>query len=339
MKSRLSGHAALVVLAFVCSLFVAAPANAEDIRTIVASTVTLSPETPDGTKLSIAYNEAVAIVYPKDSPFIQGFEIEVKSPQVALSMPGALAYELWRRIDPLPDKNRYGYTGERIITQPMPARASLVIQVPVRKDHGLKSSPYSTLIPTVVEQKDFPFIFRFDQVIKGMPSDLENAQFQVRVRPLLTDEGALRLLIRYPDGTERSPVVVTLDDKRLPDGHYIDGKEALTLKSGPHYLRVSSDLFRDESRSFTLDQGHTLDLAIDLQDTTPLVTIEAPDSAQLSIDGQKISRDKPSIAVDPGEHSVSCRIGDYVVTRKFTAFRGKTYHIVLSVDLQVQESS
>lgn len=316
-----------------------AAVGAEELRTIVAGTVSLSPEASEGSRLSIGYNDGVAILLSKDSPFIQGFEIELKSPQAALAFPGALAYELWRRVDPLPDKNRYGYEGSRILTQPLPARAGIVIQVPVRKDHSLKSGPYATLLPVVAEPKDFPLVFRLFPVTKGLSPELEAAQFQVRVRPILTDEGALRLMLRYPEGAERSGVAVFVDDKRLPEGRYQDGKELLPLKAGSHSLRVSSDSFRDESRSFQVEQGRILELAVELQDTMPLLVLEAPDSAQLSLDGARIDfLAKPSFAVEPGEHNLSCRIGDYVVSRKFTAYRGKTYRLVLSVELQLQES-
>jgi hypothetical protein len=67
--------------------------------------------------------------------------------------------------------------------------------------------------------------------------------------------------------------------------------------------------------------------------------VEAPDSALILIDGQKLGRDaKASLAVEVGEHTVTCKIGDYTITRKFTAYRGKTYRLVLSVELQLQES-
>lgn len=335
MKSRFPG---LVLLFFVILATLGVPAGAEELRTIVAGTAAISGEVPEGVKFSVAYNEAVAITLPKESPFIQGFEIEVKIPQAAVNFPGALAYELWRRLDPAPDKNRFGYEGDRIITQPLPPRGSLVLQVPIRKDHNLKTTPYATVLPTILEARDFPLVFKFYAISKGMPPELENAEFQVRIRPLLTDEGALRLSLRFPDGADKSSVALSLDDKRLPDGRYLDGRELLVLKAGTHYLRVSSEKFRDESRTFTVDQGRILDLVVELQDTTPLLVIEAPDSAQISIDGQRLVKEqRTSLNVEVGEHTVSCRIGDYVITRKFSAYRGKTYRLVLSVDLQVQE--
>jgi hypothetical protein len=66
--------------------------------------------------------------------------------------------------------------------------------------------------------------------------------------------------------------------------------------------------------------------------------VEAPDSAIVSLDGDKIDHvAHPTMTVEPGDHYASCRIGDYSLTRKFTAYRGKSYKLVLEIDLQVQE--
>ncbi|HTX74243.1 MAG TPA: PEGA domain-containing protein [Rectinemataceae bacterium] len=306
---------------------------ADDLRTLVAGTAIISADDADGTRLSMGYNDAIAVLLAKDTSFVQGFEIELRLPQVAIGVPGGFAYELWRKIDPLPDKNRYGYRGERIITQPIPPRAGIVLQIPIRKDFNIKPSPYATLIPTVVEPRDFPFMFKLLPVAKGFGSEIESAQFQVRVRPILTDEGALSLKIRYPEGASDRGVTVTVDDRK------IDPSVPLVLSSGPHRLQVTSEAYRDENRSFTIEQGKTLELAVELQDTAPVAIIEAPDSAFVSIDGVKVDHvNRPQVTLDPGDHVVLCRIGDYTVSRRFTAFRGKTYRLVLAVDLQIQES-
>jgi hypothetical protein len=305
----------------------------QELRTVVAGIASLQAENAEGSRLAMGYDEAVAVLMARESPFIQGFEIELKLPQALASSPGAFAYELWRRVEPAPDKNRYGYRGERIITQPLPARAGLVIQVPTRRDHGLKTGPYATLIPTVVEAKDFPFMFKLVPLAKGASPEVESAQIQVRVRPLLTDEGGLRLILKYPEGSvDRDSLVATVDDKR------VDPSAPITLKAGGHRLHVASETYRDENRSFVVEQGRILELSVELQDTAPLLVIEAPDSAVVLVDGARIDHvAKPQMALEPGEHSASCRIGDYSLSRKFSVARGKTYRLVLSVDLQVQE--
>ena len=312
----------------------AGPLSAQELRTVVAGIAPLQAESPEGSRLVMGYNDAVGVTMPRESPFIQGFEIELKLPPALASSAVAFAYELWRRVEPALDKARYGYKGERIITQPLPARAGFVIQIPVRRDHAMKSGPYATVMPTIVEPRDFPFLLKLVPLAKGASPELEAAQIQVRIRPVLSDEGGLRLILKYPEGqAERGSVVATVDDKRF------DPAGTLVLKAGAHRLLVSSEAYRDESRSFVVEQGRVLEIAVELQDTTPLLVIEAPDSALVLVDGSRVDHvAKPQMAIEPGEHSASCKIGDYSLSRKFTVARGKTYRLVLSVDLSVQES-
>jgi hypothetical protein len=312
----------------------AAPAGAAtDLRAMIGGVAVVAADNAEGVSLSVGYDESVAVLMPKDSPFVQGIEIEIKSPQAVIAAPGGFAYELWRKIDPEPDKKRFAYRGERIIMQPLPARAGYAIQIPVRADHSLRPGPYATLIPVIVERGDFPFLFRLVPISKGLSAAVEAAKFQIRVRPLLTDEGALSLKLRYPEGQgERFPVTVTVDDQK------VDASAPIVLKAGSYRLGLSSEAYRDESRGFVVEQGKTLELVVELEDTKPLLSIEAPDSAVLSLDGQKIDHvAHPTMSVEPGDHSATCRLGDYTLTRKFTAFRGKTYKLVLEIDLQVEE--
>jgi hypothetical protein len=311
----------------------AAPAATTELRALIGGIAAIAADNPEGVRLSVGYDESVAVLLPKDSPFIQGIEIEIKSPQAVIAAPGGFAYELWRDLSPEPDRKRLAYRGERIIMQPLPARAGYAIQIPVRADHTLRQGPYATLIPFIVEGRDFPFLFKLVPISKGLSAAAEAAKFQIRVRPLLSEAGALSLKLRYPDeGPERSPVTVTVDDRK------VDPSAPIVLKPGSYRLGLSSESYRDESRQFVVEQGKTLELLIELQGTKPLVSIEAPDSAVLTVDGQRIDRALwASLSVEPGDHSATCRIGDYTLTRKFTAYRGKSYKLVLEIDLRVEE--
>jgi hypothetical protein len=311
----------------------AAPAATTELRALIGGIAAVAADNAEGVSLSVGYDESVAVLMPKDSPFIQGIEIEIKSPKAVISAPGGFAYELWRRIDPEPDKKRFSYRGERIIMQPLPARAGYAIQIPVRADHTLRQGPYATLIPSIVESRDFPFLFKLVPISKGLSAAAEAAKFQIRVRPLLAEAGALSLRLRYPDDNlERSPVTVTVDDRK------VDPAAPIVLKPGSYRLGLSSEAYRDENRGFVVEQGKILELVIELQGTKPIVSIEAPDSALVTIDGQRIDHvARQAMSVEPGDHSATCRIGDYTLTRKFTAYRGKTYKLVLEIDLRVEE--
>ncbi|HUX42170.1 MAG TPA: hypothetical protein VMV83_13470 [Rectinemataceae bacterium] len=322
--------APLLFLLLMSTALTGGGASAEDLRTLIGASIVL-PQDPQGVQVSIAYNEAVGISWSKDLNFVQGFEIEVKSPAAALAMPGSIAWEMWKNVDPVPDKNHYGYSGDRILTQVLPGRAGVVYQIPTRGDNNLKDGPFATVLPTVVDPASFPFVFRLIPISKGSTPDVERAKFSVRVRPLFTDEGGLRVGFKYPAGVEKGDFSVQVD------GSEVDPSGLLVLKPGSHSLHVASTVYREESRSFSIEQGRVLDMSIELEDTTPILFVEAPDSAVLSLDGSRLDRSKTSFTVEPGEHTVLCRLGDYSMTRKFTAYRGKSYRLVLSIDLAVQE--
>lgn len=342
VRGRAPGAALLPRLFVLLSALAAAGASppalaAEELRSVFAGSVVLSADNPEGSRLAMGYADAVAVLMPRESPFIHGFEIELKSPPAALAAPNALAWEIWKQVAPEPEKNRFSYAGSRILMQVLPSRAGFVLQVPVRPDHVLKANPFSTLVPTLVEAKDFPFVFKLSSVTKGLSPELEAAQFQIRVRPLFGDEGGLRLLLKTPDGAEAKDLRILLDDRVYKPEELLE-RDFLLLKAGSHFLQVSSESYKESKRSFAIDKGKVLEIVLELQDTSPLVSIEAPDSAQVSLDGAKINHlAKPSFPVEPGDHVVTCKLGDYTLTRRFTAARGKSYRIVLSVELLVQE--
>jgi hypothetical protein len=310
-----------------------AKAATTELRALIGGIATISADNAEGTDVSIGYDESLVLLMPKDSPFVQGVEIEIKSPRAVIAAPGGFAYELWRRIDPEPDKKRFAYRGERIIMQPLPARAGYAIRIPVKADHSLKPSPYSALIPLIVERGDFPFLLRLVPVSKALSAEAERAKFLIRARPLLIEEGAISLRFRYPEAEgEHFPLTATIDDRK------VDPSAPIFLKAGSYRLGLSSEAYRDESRVVVVEQGKTLELLVELQDTKPILSIEAPDSAIVSIDGRKVAEaERRSLSVEPGEHSASCRIGDYTMTRKFTASRGKSYKLILEIDLKVEE--
>ncbi|MDP3177107.1 MAG: hypothetical protein Q8M76_04335, partial [Spirochaetaceae bacterium] len=137
----------------------------------------------------------------------------------------------------------------------------------------------------------------------------------------------------FPEGTkEKGEILVSVDDKR------IEPAAVAVVKAGAHKLLVKSEEYRDESISVNVEQGKIAELVIDLQDATPILVVEAPDSAVVLLDGERVDHvASPQMAVEPGEHEISCEIGDYSLRRSFIAYRGKTYRIVLSIDLQVEE--
>ncbi|MCX7024523.1 MAG: hypothetical protein NT080_07875 [Spirochaetes bacterium] len=331
MMPRLPRPTAISLVLLAC-LLPGHPVPAEPFRTNVAAVITLSAAKPDGEQLSIGAADAIAIQFSEDSLFIQGIEIEVRIPRMS---PSSVVWTLYKAVKPAPKTDRVAFEGDALLSQPLPDRVSMVLQVPVSERHALKSGPYATVLPTVIKARDFPIVFKLTPVSKGIPPELELSGFKLRIRPLLIDEGILRLSVTGPE-PEPAPddIEVFIDEKRCERWY-----EPVFLRKGSHSVQVKAPGFRDEMRTVVTEPARILDLAVVLQDTKPTAVFEAPANALIHLDGVAVDLvHEPKIFMEPGEHTVVCRIGDYTITRKFTAYRGKTYRIVLSVDLSVQES-
>lgn len=323
--------AALAVLLFLPI----ASAIPEGVRTVVAAVVAVSADKPDGETVSLGYADAVAVTLGAGSPFLQGVEIDLRIPRPLQSAQGAFAWSLYKAVTPVPSVDKVAYDGDRLLIQALPPRAGVVFQVPVSPRHSLRSGPYATVLPMLLGPGEFPILFKLSALTKGVTPEQEQARYQVRIRPLFTDEGALRLSILPPEGAEPGfTPSVYVDERKLESW-----QDLVFLKKGMHTVQVAGEGVRDESRAVAVEAGKVFSLEIRLQGTRPVVVFEAPANALIFLDDQPVDHAGGArIQVEPGERTVVCRIGDYTITRRFNAVRGKTYHIVFSVDMQIQEN-
>ena len=310
-------------------------AVSEGVRTVVAAVVAVSSDKPDGETVSLGYADAVAVTLVAESPFVQGIEIDLRIPRPLQSAQGAFAWSLYKAVTPLPAVDRVAYEGERLLIQALPPRAGIILQVPVSPRHSLRSGPYAAVLPMLLGPGDFPLLFKLSALTKGLTPEQEQARYQLRIRPLFTDDGALRLSILPPEGSETAVSPSVYVDERKLDSW----QELVFLKKGMHTVQVTGEGVRDESRAVAVEAGKVFNLEIRLQGTKPVVVFEAPANALIFLDEQPVDHQGGArIQIEPGERSVVCKIGDYTITRRFNAVRGKTYHIVFSVDIQIQEN-
>jgi hypothetical protein len=240
---------------------------------------------------------------------------------------------LYADLDRVPALGVADLEGRRIAFDPLPGKIQIVYQVPLRPSSGLKSSPYVTVLASTALPSSFPLLFRIMPVIKGLSAELENMIFQLSAKPILGDEGLVKLNFRYPEQLKGKPFTVLIDDI-LISNH----SEELLLKEGERHLVILSEDYRNESRRFAVERARTLELHIALQDPTPLLIFEAPQNSRIFLDNAPVFLGRDPIPVEPGLHEVKINLGDYTITKTFVAQRGKTYTIPLAVDINVIES-
>ena len=307
-------------------------AAAESIRVIIAGNLEAALEKSGG-PIPMNFNDSALISLGEDIRFIKGVELELNAPQHWLSNRGSLAMEIYADLDKTPAPGIADLQARRISFEPLPAKIQMIYQIPIRPSHGLRSTPYVTVPAEVTAPASFPVLFRIMPVIKGFSEDITSMVFQFSVRPILSDEGSVKLIARYPDQLRGKPFTVLIDDAVIPDF-----SEEILLKEGEHQLVVLSDDYRNENRRFKIERAKTLELSIVLQDPTPLIIFEAPQNARIFLDNTPLTRDREAIPVEPGIHEAKIQVGDYTITKTLVIQRGKTYRVVMAVDIDVIES-
>jgi hypothetical protein len=319
---------------FFCLLFISifSQAKAEDLRILVAGSLEISRDSGPGASIPLAYNSSVVITMGKEARFFRGVELELSAPQRWIPYQGSLGVTAYNGLDRVPEKGVADIKGSGFLNEPLPGKLQTVYQIPLRAGHNLRSSPYATVLPPIPPES-FPIVFRVMPIVKGLTEELETMQFRLSIKPILGDEGALRISFRYPEQLAGKPFTALIDDKVVEDP-----EEELLLKEGEHHLVILSDDYRNESRRFLIERAKTLDLSIELQDPTPLIIFEAPENARIFLDNKPVTLGPGPVPVEPGPREVRFQIGDYAVIRQITAQRGKTYRIALTVDMNVSES-
>jgi hypothetical protein len=301
-------------------------------RVAVEGGIEVTPDRPTGSSAVLGIDSSILINLAGETRFLRGIEIEVTAPQAWLLYRGSLVMAAYNNLSVRTASGIVDLDGNRIAFEALPSRLQIVYQIPLRPSHGLRTTPYITVPADVTASGTFPLLFRLMPVVKGITRELETMTFNLTARPILSDEGAVRLIPRYPPQLRGRPFTVLIDDVLIDNI-----SETQFLKEGEHHLVILSEDYRNESRRFVVEKARTLDLTIELQDPAPFIIFEGPQNAIVFLDNVQILQTREPVAVEPGTHEVRFQIGDYTVIRTLNIQRGKTYRVVLEVDLTVNE--
>ena len=312
--------------------FLSLPAQIETFRTAVDGTVSITTENPQGSSLQIGVNNAVIINLNTNPRFLRGIELEITSPQSWLRYQNSLVMMIYNSLNPIAGSNMMDLTANRVAFETLPSRLRIVYHIPIRFDHALRTTTSITVPTGVVQPAAFPIMFRLMQITKGLPEEFERLSFNITARPILSDEGAVRLIPRYPPQLRNRPFTVLINDNVITNI-----SEEIVLREGEHHLVILSDDYRNLSRRFIVERTRVIDLIFELQDASPVIAFEGPQNSLVYLNNVLIPMTRESITVEPGTYEVRFQIGDYTIIRHMNVQRGKTYRVSLAVDLTIFE--
>lgn len=307
--------------------------GAESLRVLVGGNLAISRENLGGTSVPLSYVSSAIITLDKDTRFFKGIELELTVPQAFLAYQGSLAIAIYTGLDKIPETGAADIEGRQIFFEPISNKIQNVYQIPLRAAHGLRSSPYASVPTGVIPPDSFPLLFRILPVIKGLSMEIESMRFQLNAKPLLSDEGAARIAVRYPEQLPEKPFSLLIDDRVIENFW-----EEQLLKEGEHRLSVLSENYRNENRRFLIERGKILEITIELLDPTPTIIFEAPQGAQIFFDGLPLEQSLTPLPVEPGQHEMKFQLSDYSIIKSITVERGKTYRASLTADVIIEEA-
>jgi hypothetical protein len=308
--------------------------QAESLRVLVAGVHEVSLNSLEGTTVPLSYTGSALIQLEGDTRFFRGIQLELTAPQGWPAHRGSLAAAIYGDLDRPPVPGIADLEGRQLGFEPLPGKIQSIFQIPLRQGHGLRNSPYATVPTGIVPPPSFPLLFRLMPVIKGISEEIENMTFSLLVKPILSDEGAVKISFRVPEQLPGRAFTALIDDKVIEK----PGEERL-LKEGEHDLVVLSEDYRNQSRRFLVERAKVLDLAVELQDPTPLIVFEYPEGARIFLDNIPVSDPHSLQPLEPGIHEVRFQVSDYSIIRPITVQKGKTYKVALSVDVDISETN
>lgn len=292
---------------------------------------------PSGTVVcSAGIYDALAIKLPKDTTFLQGIELEIKIPEVISRYRGSVAYSLYTDVTPVPTKKTIDYTGTQQYLDVIPSKLSMILTIPLI-EYDKSKDPYTETLPLVYDLQS-PFVFlRFQLVMKGIPENYDSENFSITVKPIYQNKGIMSLEVQYPlnqnNEVIQAPYTVYIDDKQVT----LDNNRII-LTSGLHYVSIVSDSYRNETRTFTIEQAKTTQITVALRDVAPTLQFVAPNSAQIYLDNILVEEPTKEMIISQGEHSIRIVVGDYEVVKVLQAMNGRSYTIHTQLDVDIEET-
>jgi hypothetical protein len=305
---------------------------AERIRVLIKDIIEVNGDEPLGVAAELSYNDSALILMGQDTRFISGVELELTVPQNWLPHSGSLAFALYSNPDAVPGIGIADVEATRILYEPVPNKIQTVYHIPLREQHGLRGTPYLTLLKTPVTPQNFPLIFKLTPNMKGWSKEIETMRFHLNVKPIFSGEGALTVSVNRPEFLPNGSFIMLIDEQVVenPDTEVL-------LKEGEHTLTLISSDYRNENRRFVIERGVSLQLSVNLQDLTPLIIFEVPGLASIFIDNVPVARAGAALAVEPGIRTVRIQVGDYSLVKTLVVEKGKTYRVAFIVDMNIAE--
>ena len=277
------------------------------------------PEADQGRTVELRMPDRLIVHLQNENPFLQGLHIEI-----------LLSDTLRQHTDDLLLVISKGVPEQILVALPLQHQNKTELFIPLKGSGEAEEASDSVFAP--VDPSEFPVTIAMQTRTEDAEIPEETKYFVV-IRYDVENRGRLEVNVRTADGSSLEAVTVHINGDRITD-HTVP----IELEAGTHRLRVASPSWDETTMVFTILPGQDTALAIVLRRSTPLLALDVPETASVFLDGAKMEFKRGERrSVEAGDHIIRVKIGDYTITRKFRAVRGRVYTVSLFFDILIVE--
>jgi len=268
-------------------------------------------------------------------------QMEIRLSETLKSFPNSFALFFYNNIDPEPDNSIISYKGDLVKYIVLPEKSRHYVELyfenkPSRSD----IIPGTDIItPDEFKKTSFPMLLSVLPVMKGIPDKLLDEKIRIKITAFYPDKGELFLnIFEKQNNSAESNSTPVSDYTLFIDNRLFSGLTfPLTMNAGVKKIRIEKEGFLTYEQSVTINKNEKNTLNIYLIKKAPHVVIHAPSEAEVFIDGN-LYKQKEIANLAEGEHTIIFKLGEYSLSRKFTAENGKKYVINLFLDIDITEN-
>jgi len=307
-------------------LFSSFTAFGENVRGRIAGTIS-------GTSEGLSFRpEELVVIEAGDVPDLQaGLEIRLDIPAGLSRYQNSFALLVYRSVSPDPVPETQLYRGTRVYMRLLPTRDAMFLRIPFGEQSQVTGDAYTDVLPVPLDEEDFPLMVTILPVMKGVPDSAFAQQCSIRAESLWKNEGTLSVDVANTSGDPEEDIAIFID------GNQVERSESVVVEAGLHRVRITSSHAPSIEQTVAVEPGQRKTLSVELDYRSPQMKISLPAGAVVFLDGEEIVDDGPSLTVDiePGDHQVTYKLGDFEVSRPFPVLpRGKlTIELIVDIDI------
>jgi len=206
--------------------------------------------------------------------------------------------------------------------------------IPLTDNHTMSPDRTSFLVTDRDSSGDFPYLLTILPITKGIPDSIYDRKVTFSLTPVYFNKGLVRLTIRDEQGKNITEgISISVDGKS-----FSWPRDSIILASGLHTMIIRSEQGAEESLQFSLIPGQTLLLDHVLQTRYPLLTINTIEGMEVYLNDKPLSPEEISRAIEipPGSHVIRFQLGDFQLSREFTAEMQDTIRISMNPEIQIE---